>query len=66
MSGNLREYKYTFLIIFLLSIRNASDKSCRESKKNAFYDQYFFFENHAVFEIMWKNIVVLGKLQMKI
>jgi len=46
-------------------MRNVSDKICR-GNQNADYMLNIFFENHAVFELMWKNIVLLGKLQMKI
>ena len=39
-------------------------KSCRENQ-NTFCVQYlFFFENWAVYEIMWKNTVERGKQQM--
>jgi len=44
----------------LLSIRNVSDKSCRE-KQNIFMFNNFFSENHVVYEIMWKNMVQTGQ-----
>ena len=55
----------TFLVIsrfMFLRLRSVSDKSCRENQ-NTFYVLQFFFlfcfvlENHAVCEIMWKNIL---------
>ena len=35
-------------------------------KKKAFYDQKLFFENHFVFEVMWKKFVEPDKPQVKI
>jgi hypothetical protein len=61
--GTLHEYKYTFLIIshsVLLGMKNLSDKSCRENQNTHFMFNTFFF-NHAVYEIMWKNIVESGR-----
>jgi hypothetical protein len=38
-------------------MRNVSDKSCRENQNTHFvFRNFFFFENRAVYEIMWKNI----------
>ena len=34
--------------------------------KHTFYVHFFFFENRAVFEVMWNNIVQLGRLHMTI
>jgi len=48
-----------FLIIsrsFLLRMRNASENSCRKSKDTHF--MLIFSVNHAMCEIMWKNMVV--------
>ena len=39
----------------LLRMINVSDTSSRENQKN------FFFENHTIYEKMWKNIVERGK-----
>ena len=48
----------------LLSIKNASDESCREPL-NTFCVQYIFFsEIHAGYEIKWKYIVDRGRPQM--
>ena len=40
-----------------LRMKNVSDKSCRENQ----YTQFMFSnsENHAVYEVVWKNIVQL-------
>jgi hypothetical protein len=43
-------------------MKNASDKSCRENKKhNSRSVTLFSFENRAVYEAMWKNIVQRGQ-----
>jgi hypothetical protein len=47
-------------------MRNISDKSCRENQNIHFMINNFFFENRAVYEIMWKNIVEVDRPQMKI
>jgi hypothetical protein len=51
---------YHFRWIFL-RMKNVSDKSCRENQ----YAHFMFSnsENHAVCEIMWKNIVLLCRPQ---
>jgi hypothetical protein len=50
----------------ILRMRNVSVKFYREIKKNAFYVQLRFFENHYVFEVMWTNFVEPDKPQMTI
>ena len=51
----------------LLRIRNVSDKHGRESRIAHFvFSNFFPLENHAVCEIMWKNIIELYRLQMTI
>jgi hypothetical protein len=53
--GNLREDQYKFLIIcfsVLPSMRNISDKNCRENQTHISCSVNFFFEDSAVFEIM--------------
>ena len=66
----LREAPSSFVIIsrFLLKMRNVSDKSCRENLNAHFMfnNFFFFFLNLAVYEIMWRNIVELGKPRMTI
>ena len=58
ITGTLQ--KDTFFIIFrsfLFRMRNVSDKSCRGKRNTHFmFSNFFFFENYAVCEIMWKNI----------
>jgi hypothetical protein len=38
-------------------MRNVSDKSCTENQNTNFVFSNFSFENSAVDEIIWKNIV---------
>ena len=61
ITGTLHEDQYTFLIIpcsVLLTVTNVSDKSRRENQNTRFvFSNFFFFENHAVCGIMWKNTV---------
>ena len=62
--GALREDKYTFSIIsrpIFLGMRNLSNKRCRENRNTT-----FFFLNHAIYEIVWKNTVEPGRPQMTI
>jgi hypothetical protein len=64
--GTLHEDLCAFMIIshwILLRPRNFSGKIL-EKIKNKFYVQYFFFENRAVYEIMWKNMVGPDRWQM--
>ena len=60
INDNLYEYLCTYMIKFrsvLLSMRNISGKICIENQNTSFLFNMFFFENLAVFEIMWKNLV---------
>ena len=41
-------------------------KSCRENQNTYFMFNNYFFENHAVYEMMWKNILELGRSQMTV
>jgi len=41
-------------------MKNGSDKNCRETQNTHFAFYNFFFENHAVYEIMWENVVEAG------
>jgi hypothetical protein len=36
-------------------MRNFSDKLCEENRDTHFMLKNFFFENHTVYEIMWKH-----------
>jgi len=44
-------------------MRNVSDKSCRENQNTHFMASkfFFFFENHAVCEMMWKKYCAAGQ-----
>jgi hypothetical protein len=56
----LREDRYTFLIIYcsFLRKRNVSEESGRENQNTHFMlNNFFFFLNLALYEIMWKNII---------
>ena len=44
-------------------MRNVSDKSYRENQNTHFVFNNFTFENPAVYEIMWENIVEQGRTQ---
>jgi len=61
----LNEYLSIFMIISRSSphvIRNVSDKHCREKQNTHYIFDNFFFENRAVCEIMWENIVEPARL----
>ena len=65
----LHEGHSTYLIIsrsVLLGMRNVSDKTCRGNQNTHFVFNDFFSENHAIYEIMWKNIVERDRPQMTI
>ena len=48
-------------------MRNVSDKSCRENQNTDFvFNNFFSFENRAVCEIMWKNIVETDRPTMTV
>jgi hypothetical protein len=69
ISGTLHEEHYTFLIIsclFLLRIRNVSDKRCRDNQSTHFTFNNYFFQNRALCDIMWQNFVEAGRPQTKI
>jgi len=43
-------------------MRNVSGKICKENQNTHFAHQNFFFpENHTVYEIMWKIMVEPGR-----
>jgi len=46
-------------------MKNVSDKSCRE-KQNTYFNFNNVFENRAIYETMWKNIVQPGRPQKTI
>ena len=58
-------YTYDLSRSILLRMRNISDKSCRENRNTFNVQQLlFFFENCAVYEILWRNTVDPGRPQM--
>jgi hypothetical protein len=69
-NGTSHEDLRTFMIIrrslFRLRITNVSDKSCTENQNTHFIFNKFFFQNRAVYEIMWNNMVQPDKPQMTI
>jgi len=64
----LHEDQYTFLIIsqlITLRMKSVSDKSCRENQNTYFvFNNFFFSENRAIYEIMCQNTVALSRPQM--
>ena len=49
------------------NIRGVSDKCCKENQNtyiDFMYNKLFFFDNPAVYVIMWKNVVQQGRQQM--
>ena len=67
ITDTLREDLRTFTIShsFLRRMRSVSDKSCTQNTHFTF-NNFFFSENLAVYEIMWKNIVEQDRPQMTI
>jgi hypothetical protein len=70
ITGTLDEDQYVLMIVstsYLLRLRTVSRKSCRENKNTHFvYSNFFFSENQAFYEIMWKNSLEQGRPQMTI
>ena len=60
-------YSYHISLI-LQRIKNSSDKNCIENEAHILCSIKFFFfsENRAVYEIMWKNITELKRPQLTI
>ena len=51
----------------ILRMRNVSDESCREYQNTLFVcNNLFFTENHAIYEVIWKNMVEPDGPQMTI
>jgi hypothetical protein len=50
----------------LLRLRNVSDTFFREIQNTRFMFNNFFYENRAVHEIMWKNMIEPDRPQMTI
>jgi hypothetical protein len=60
ITGNLREELCTFMIIscrILLWVRYVSGKVVEKIKTHILDSIMFFFQNRAVYEIMWKNVI---------
>jgi hypothetical protein len=70
ITGTLHRDVCTCMIVshsVILRMRNVSDKICRENQNTHFVlNNFFFSENRAVCEIMWKNVVQLERQQMTI
>jgi hypothetical protein len=71
ITGTLHEDLCAFMTIcrrIILRMRNVSYESCRENQNAHFMFSNFFFypENRAVYEIMWKTMVGPHRLQMTI
>jgi len=45
---------------------NVSAKSCRENQTHFMFNNFYFIENRAVYETIWKNILEPGRTQMTI
>jgi hypothetical protein len=63
ITSGLHEEQYTFFIIsrsLLLGMRNVSEKCCRENKNAHFIFSNLFFENRAVYELLWKKYSASG------
>jgi hypothetical protein len=62
--------QYTFSSIsrsVIVRMKIVSDKSYRENQDTHFvFNNNFFFQNRAVYEITWKNTLEQGRPQMKI
>ena len=58
---------FRYLTQFFLEWKIFRQKSCREYQNTHFMlNNFFFKKNHAIYEIMWKNIVEWGRPQMTI
>jgi len=66
--GTLREDLCEFMICRCTFLRmiNVSDRSCAENQNTHFMFYNFLFENPAAYEIPWKNMARLDRLQMTI
>jgi hypothetical protein len=69
MTGTFREDQYTFLISrsILLVMTDISDENCKQNENTCFMlNDFFFFQNRGVYEIMWENIMKSDRPQMTI
>ena len=61
--------QYTFMIMphsLLLKMKNVVNKIVEKIKTHILCSITFILKNHAIYEIMWKNIVELDMRQMTI
>jgi hypothetical protein len=58
--------KFLYLAQFFLELEMFQTKVVETIKTHILYSKIFFFENRAVYEIMWENIVETGRPQMTI
>jgi hypothetical protein len=70
IEGALHEDRYTllsFIAHFLLTWEMLQEKIWRENQNTCFMSNtFFFFENRAIYEMMWKNIVQPDMPQMSV
>jgi len=67
--GTLHEDPYAFMIMsrsVLFRMRNVWDKICRANQNTHFMFNTLFFENGAIYEIIWKNIVQSNRPQLTV
>jgi hypothetical protein len=60
---------FTLMIIscqIYFKMRNISHKSCRENQNTYFTFNNFFYKNHAIYDIMWKNMVEPDRPRMTV
>jgi len=60
LKGTLHEQQYIFLIIFrsdVLRTKVFQTKVVEQIETHFVFNNFFFFQNRAVYEIMWKNAV---------
>ena len=50
-------YTYGCISLNLARMKNVSEKNCTENQNKFIVNNFYFFENRAVYEIMWKNDV---------
>jgi hypothetical protein len=68
MTDTLHKDVCTVIIsrVSIHKIRHISSRICREGQNTHSVFNNFFFENRAVFEITWKNLVEPDRPQMKL
>ena len=60
------EYFSSYLTQFFLAREMFQTYIVEKIKTHFLFNNIFFFKNHAVYEIMWKNIVEPGTLQVMV